>query len=401
MPYTKSLLTTFDRIIIVALFVTLHILLSAGIRAYAIVSLMFIMAYVYYFANYHLFRKMALGLPMRIWIILTAYHWLNAMYKGVPEVNIIDLLHGFKVYSCMVLVCFWASIDLKNTIRTLILAFTLTLFIFMLQSGTNLRSDDTTAWATEIGQRAGVLAALMVYYAVLKDKSVLSTLLWLLIPLSFAVMSQTRNAVGMMTIMIIGYLYVYIYKGGCQKTNRIIMVLFWGSIFLFCFMMFYANSELAFRFAESSNYQESYLYLHENITLKGTIFEKIVGDRLVYYVVGWALFTTSPWTGIGMWNYRFITGGIYPLHSEYMIHLCEGGIIAAILWSSFIIFLIRGLFKIKNNDKMKYIGIFSMGMMLFCGIYAREFFYEFFYPIYGIILYLIYANRKVVTTNRL
>ena len=38
----------------------------------------------------------------------------------------------------------------------------------------------------------------------------------------------------------------------------------------------------------------------------------------------------------------------------------------------------------------------SISILLFCGIYAREFFYEFFHPVYGLILALGIINKRVL-----
>lgn len=95
-----------------------------------------------------------------------------------------------------------------------------------------------------------------------------------------------------------------------------------------------------------------------------------------------------------MWNYKNYTGGRYPLHSEYMVHLCEGGIIGSALWLSFIFFIVFIIWKYINIKEYKLSAISSVLVLLFCAIYAREFFEEVFYPPYALII-AWYCSRKI------
>jgi hypothetical protein len=151
-----------------------------------------------------------------------------------------------------------------------------------------------------------------------------------------------------------------------------------------------ALSGTAFEQRFHSSYEESYFF-RNNAT--GTIFDKIVGDRLVYYILGWRFFLQSPLTGIGMWNFKPMYGGDYPLHSEYMIHLCEGGLIGIGLWLLFLFCIFRIIFKYSLNIWYKVAALSSMAVLLFCAIYAREFFYETFYPVYGLILSFLFISK--------
>jgi O-antigen ligase len=96
----------------------------------------------------------------------------------------------------------------------------------------------------------------------------------------------------------------------------------------------------------------------------------------------------SPFTGIGMWNFMHKSKVEFPLHSEYMVHLTEGGLIGFFIWSLFIITVFRGVIKSKQPHYIKIIALFSLVQIMFCGIYARVFYYEFFYPVFGIAIAL-------------
>ena len=66
----------------------------------SIVSCLFILPVIFYWDDRE-FRKIVFSFPMLLWLGLTLYQYLNGIHKQVPEVNYIDLLHGFKVYSCI------------------------------------------------------------------------------------------------------------------------------------------------------------------------------------------------------------------------------------------------------------------------------------------------------------
>ena len=399
--YNNRSLKLEERAIGILLIVCLTILQGINVSgSFGITSFIYIIAFIYYVGD-NRFQKIAFSWPLMIWLVLTIYHYINAKYiHHVPKTDIIDLMHGLRVYSCLVIFAYYACIDFKGTVKLLLDAYTTKAFLallFLLSGGYSAedRLTGAGASATGLGQSAAICCIFLVYYNCYKRLSILKNVQYLAIPLIIIVLSQTRNAFAMASISIMITQVVRISK--ISRSVILTSILSAFSIIIALGMVFYflQDSGLASRFAKGEEYVESHFYRH-NAT--GTFFDVIVGDRLPYYINGWEFFLKSPVTGIGMWNYKYLTGGIYPLHSEYMVHLCEGGVIGASLWLSFILFNIFIIWKCININKYKWSAISSIIVILFCAIYAREFFGEVFCPPYSLIL-AWYCSKKFYHKN--
>ena len=360
---------------------------------YAIVSLLFVGTYAMYFSDRR-FREIAFSFPMKVWLLLTVYHCINAYAKNVPGVDAIDFLHGMKIYACIVIIAYWARIDFKKTVNILILVYCIrcAVVLFLLlgfgATADNGRLTGAGGSATGLGQMAAMTATFLVYLNVFKRVPILKNIAILALPLTVVALSQTRNALAMTMISVLAISILYVQTNNKVSFSKLIIGLVLFTIVAFVALK--ALSGTAFEQRFHSSYEESYFF-RNNAT--GTIFDKIVGDRLVYYVMGWSFFLQSPVTGIGMWNFKPMHGGDYPLHSEYMIHLCEGGLIGIGLWLLFLFCIFRIIFKYSLNIWYKVAALSSMAVLLFCAIYAREFFYETFYPVYGLILSFLFISK--------
>lgn len=362
----------------------------------SIVSCLFILPVIFYWDDRE-FRKIAFSFPMLLWLGLTLYQYLNGIHKQVPEVNYIDLLHGFKIYSCILVFAYWASIDFERTVIILVKAYFLRCVIvlaYLSAGGIGDRLTGAGGSATGLGQFAAILGIFIAYLNAVRYISFNKNVFMCGIPLLIIFLTQSRNPMAMFGMSLIITYYAYTkYRGG-NVTLKFILLLLIGLVGIYALMPMLEDTAFAERVMTAQDrLEESYAF---KTYATGTFFDTIVGDRLVYYVLGFEFFKSSPITGIGVWNYRFLTGGTYPLHSEYMVHLCEGGIIAAALWLLFHFSMIRTIRRIKFNKTLKWIAAGSLFILLFCGIYAREFFYEFFHPVYGLILALGIINKRVL-----
>lgn len=357
-----------------------------GTRAFA--SLMFICAFAYYCNKDNRARKVATSLPLTIWAILSLYHCINATIKQVPEVDAVDYIHAAAIYSCLGLYTYFATISFKNTIR--ILAITFMLYMVLAFFVCDFSSEEAQGrlsgaiYATGLAQTAAILFIYIAYLFILRRIKISTALFMALLPFIVILLTQTRNALAMVIIYSIGATGAFMARRDQNKVNKIFFLTITAAILSIVGYELFMVSNLYERFVEKSESHElSYYYLN-NAT--GTVFDTIVGDRLFYYIEGWKLLLENPITGIGMWNFKYVTHQIYPLHSEYMIHLCEGGIIGISLWLTFLIIVISRVFKAKGPAYMKIMNMFIVVTILFCGIYAREFYYDFFYPAYALIL---------------
>ena len=361
---------------------------------HALVSCIFILiAFVY--ASDREFHKIVVSFPLIIWLSLTLYHWFNARYKHVVGVDYADLLHGFRVYFCLCIVFLWAMVDIKKTVKMLLSAYLLrcffVLFLLVLGGYSGGRLTGAGGSATGLGQMAALIGIYIAYANVFRKISIQKNVFYFSLPFLIVILSQSRNSLAMLVISLIACFFSY---NGWRKGNANIkfVVCLCGIVTTALFAMpVLEQTSIGQRAAQVSQATEG-SYIYRNYATN-TIFDKIVGDRLVYYVKGWDFFKGNPMTGIGMWNYRVLTRGQYPLHSEYMVHLCEGGVCAAVLWVIFVGYVLVNLFLMKTDKVAKKVALLSIALLLFCGIYAREFFYEMFYPSYALSLALIKKNR--------
>lgn len=321
------------------------------------------------------------------------------MLKHVPEVNALDFLHGLKIYACICIFFYWGTVDFKYTIKILLSCFIGYLclsFVVCDFGGDELSGRMTGAiYATGLGQTAAVTCFYVVYYSVFKKLSLIKTMQFLALPFIVIVLTQSRNSMAMMGIAVLAYIIVYTRGHGASK--RVWGLFFLGVCVAVAGYNVFVHSGFAARILNVSEaYADSWQY---NNLATGTVFDKIVGDRLIYYVLGFRLFLKNPLTGIGMWNYKYVTDGVYPLHSEYMIHLCEGGLVATFLWTVFIAYIIKGVVSYLPKGKFRTLAFFSVMQLLFCAVYARLFYSEFFYPLVGITLSLIYMFKSEKVKN--
>lgn len=359
-----------------------------------IVSLLFLMVFAVYWGKSRLFRKLSTSYPLLLWLLLTLFHCINALVKHVPEVNVLDILHGLKIYSCICIFYYWGIVDFKSTIKILVSCFICYLcisFVVCDWGGNELGGRMTGAiYATALGQTAAISCFYIIYHSFIKRMSIGKSFLYFLLPFVVIILTQSRNSLAMMIIAILAYILVYI--NGRNTSKRILALSLIGIVSLLITYNIFIHSDFANRIIEvSDQHESSYQYRTYGTD---TIFDKIVGDRLIYYVLGFQLFLKSPITGIGMWNYKYAVDGVYPLHTEYMVHLCEGGLIAATLWLLFWIYIIWGSYKYVVQKEYRIIVCLTIVQLLFCALYARLFYYEFFYPIIGITLSLIWIFKK-------
>lgn len=321
------------------------------------------------------------------------------MWKQVPEVDILDLLHALKIFSCILIFTYLARKNFEQTIKTLFLCFMGYLLLSFVVNG-GISNDEFNGrmsgviYATELGQTAALTGVYIAYYSLLHNWNKLKIAAYYSLPLMVILFTQSRNSLAMIAIGIIGHSVAYYYKKG-KKISRLLIslsILLVVSFFVFDFII--EDTEIGKRLSNTEEVRRSQ---EVNDLSTGTLFDTVVGDRLKYYVLGWTYFLESPFTGIGMWNFEYKSKGEYPLHTEYMIHLSEGGVIALFLWLIFITLLIKGVRNSYYPKEIKIIALFSIIEILFCGIYARVFYYEFFYPVIGIALALSsYGHPKTL-----
>ncbi len=122
-----------------------------------------------------------------------------------------------------------------------------------------------------------------------------------------------------------------------------------------------------------------------------------LGDRAYFYIEGWELFKENPICGIGINNFVVIAQSELPIHSEYIVQLCECGIIGCILFVLFYASLLRYSRGIKGDIRHKILFTGYLRSVIFLGLMAWTYQFTYYFICFGIIIgYRALANQERV-----
>ena len=339
-----------------------------------------------------MFFRIATNKMVGIWAILIFYHFFNALYCRVPDTDYHVFLNCAKTTILLACTTYAFVEDEKKCMKFLIAGYSI--FLLLCMTSMSLLADNDNRLTSEgihtnqIGQCAGIFAIIgAIYYH--KDKK--KTLILFSPPIVISFLTQTRNSLGMIVFGLLITFYDVIKK---QKWYVLASLALAYVILIPYLTYFIDNFGILQRFqANSSNEQLDYFFETHGYTRTNTILDNILGERIVYYILGWEDFISSPINGIGLWNFQHLHFG-YPIHSEYIVHLAEGGLIGFTLYAFFIGNILNGLHFIDNKFNIRHQYIIAITTILFVSITARIFMCEFVFPLYGCIIGYIIRNSN-------
>lgn len=184
-------------------------------------------------------------------------------------------------------------------------------------------------------------------------------------------LSGSRNGLLVVCFALVMLLVAYISKGNVLKMLFFIVLAFVGYNYL-------QTTEIYVRLMNvSSEY---------SLIQTGTVWDKILGDRIYYYIIGFQNFLDNPIYGIGLLNFQEYNYYKYPLHTESMTHLAEGGLIGITLYILFLRSYIRQFVRFCSFRNILFNQMLVLFICIFVvGITARIYHYEFFFAMYGLI----------------
>ena len=389
-------------------FLLFGLTVHAVIRAYVpllghdAVYLFFLLLFVLLFVRKS-FRKISLSMPCLVFLLLIFYHIINCRLQVTSS----ELLQstGFTSYSSLwkaifpnaIILCLVPYLSYQDEKKTnmfikwgYVVYILLGTILLKMTGDPSDRMKGGLIHPNQLAQGCGLGLMFFLYLKYRYGVSYKQLLLISIVPILGIVMSTSRNGLSLVGIYLLTVSLAPMFKG--RKANfqlkKILTVVSFGVIALFLLSYLMDNTEVGERLSNTDDTADVDLQT-------GTILD-LLGERAWYYYLGWLNFLDNPLFGIGLWHFDTYNKYGLPLHSEYMIHIAEGGIIAAILYFSFILFI---LFKLVRNflysrDAISFILLMMFLSYLFVGITAREFYYAYFYPILGVIIYNI--SRKSV-----
>jgi O-antigen ligase len=248
----------------------------------------------------------------------------------------------------------------------------------------------------EIGFSSVVLIVFLYLKYIYKEYELKKLLLLLILPVYIIFAVASRNAFGALLILFVSHFLIHRSRNKVNNFTKLLIgtVIVLSTLFLVS-KFTYLGQRLSHTTAQGSELNQP------DYNPKGTIFEKF-GDRGIFYTMGYAIFKEHPIRGIGLGNF-FLFNGEYSQHSEYMIQLCETGIIGSFLFLLFYGWIWKSIFfcwkNDSNNRNITEAYLSGLVIILFMGLSTRE--YE--NPIVFIFLGTIIAyilNRKEAIDNR-
>ena len=127
-----------------------------------------------------------------------------------------------------------------------------------------------------------------------------------------------------------------------------------------------------------------------------------MGDRAFMYDCGWDLFLEHPLTGIGLQNFRFqnALGIDLVLHSEYMVQICECGIIGSVLFIIFYYGMAKRIIQLLisgENKQDTFVLLATFVGFLMMSFFAWTYTSIYYFVFFGFI-YAVYDNNKQLSS---
>ena len=303
------------------------------------------------------------------WTALVVFSLLNSMIKGYDDVW--GFWH-FVRYNYFQPYLFLAVILIefaKNRTKCLYALLTGLLLYLILGAIHMTVGRGGRVEAQELGNylslhaTAMLLVACVAYnYKVLNQKSFFGIVA---LVLYIIMMSATRKALGASAILLAG---LWISRYSDMSLKSFVQLTLFALVAYFSLSYISENTLLGQRMTTQQTETLSKMagYIHMN-----TFLAALLGDRALQYVLGFEVFLKNLWSGIGIANFMKTTEFPYRLHTEYMVQLCENGIIGFSLLIFVYAVLLRKLIrKILVGERMVIMGLFGLLALLFLNITA-------------------------------
>lgn len=331
-----------------------------------------------------LFKKIIGSPPIVLWAIWIIYSLINWRIGPCYNMDMADPLYVLKrqvlPIETMILVYYEGVKNQKRTILFIVIVLAIFTIIGLTFQGRMTETSDRGD--TMLGNHLPLAACVMTFFAFLAYCRSYIKIYFFYFVLVLALLGifyiATRKALG--GFVIIAFFYV-IGKYDIKKPKYVfalaaISVL---SILAYNYVMDYTL--MGQRMAGIGEASAAY-------NVNDSFFLKFVGDRAVFYVLGWEAFLSHPLNGIGLTNFVEYAGMGFVLHTEYMVQLCENGIIGSFIYLMFNLSILSSIFKSRLYlDRVVFLTCLGgMICILFISFTAWTYSFPRYFAVYGIIL---------------
>lgn len=347
--------------------------------------------------NYFLKKKeLFLSNAMICWTILTLYSFFNSLLKGIvtAQTNMSFFTFNFLMpYTFLSVAIVEISKNKSLALKVFLFSFFLYLVIGLTHSS---YIDEGTRMLSEMGNLVPLICVgLLFVISLLKSERLINIRRWLyigsvIVLAVIIVASGTRKALGGFVILIIGMVFFQLKKFDFRSMLLIVstvVVLHFGLNWMI------DNTFMGKRIVES---QEKYdVPLVDNKIINDFLMS-LLGDRAWQYYYGIELYHTNPITGIGLNHFETAADYVFRLHTEYMVQLCENGLIGFSLLMLFYVCLFKGLRKSRKKGYNTSIYLFGLIAVLFINLTAWTYNVLYVMVIYACIITQGYDTRNLI-----
>lgn len=339
-------------------------------------------------------QKTAFAIPaFRCWVILMCYSMLNSYLKGFHAYfGILNFLNSNYFYPFILLVI--TMMELHKNKQRCLKALWISLTVYLVIGLPFLGIDyGGRAMVGGIGNLYPLHAVAYLFVtAILFVGGRIKTWAFVAITLfvSFIILaSGTRKAFGAEVIIILGVILNHSKRRNLWFYVRLVLL---GVVMLLAVRFSMQHSLMGLRLEDGTEKTRNVqLFSNQRIN---DIVVTLLDDRSIQYEKGLELFHEHVFTGIGVTNFMDKANSQYRLHSEYMVQLCENGLIGFILLMVFYVRIIIALVKARQRTKSIVVNIMFYGLaaVMFIDFTCWTYNQNFVMIIYAILL--IYANPK-------
>lgn len=339
-------------------------------------------------------RKGLFSKPLIYYFIWLIYMFINSSLKGVSYFDNSYYLLFQNIF--LPFVFFWIILNETLIQRTIILNTVIfSLFIYLalvvLFGGINYDDRlDSALNANAVGLRAAFLFFFIILKFSFKQIDIRPVALLSIFPTLIIFLTQSRTAFGVFLILLISFVYIL-----WERINRKLRILAFTSL-IFCLLVFvyiiFNNTSIGDRLASTTTQSSE-----SKLLVTDTNWDYL-GDRGLQYVLAGPIIEDNLIFGIGLRNFLDYSITDTVLHSEYLINLCEGGLIGFILYLLFHYWIGHNLYKVwKANIRRHVTVVFIAGFVsiFFLSWVTRVCYYPFYYGYYGMLVAFIYRVKII------
>lgn len=342
--------------------------------------------------NFNYVKHLLSDKPTLLFLLLIVYSFLNWIIKnpGYSGTDFLQFISGQFTSPLIffIIVKMMLSYDSTRCERVLLLSLlTFCLIsVFFFQESEQEAGRKTVEGVGNILPLCGVTAIWLCLFMRLQRKIERPQAFFFIMLLIIVLfVCASRKAIGAAVILFLGY-YFAVSRGNPLRA------FIYGSISalaLYFVSDYLMHSLVVSRIVETS--ESSIVEVTSNPVIDKLLLP-ILGDRAQQYSEAFIIIPNYLWTGIGLRNFADYSMLEVPFHTEYMVQLCENGLIGFVLFILFYYYVLRDILKNKSNQ-LYFFSIFVFISLLFLNLTTWM-----YNTTYGMIYYAFLTSLPKITS---